>query len=61
MSLISLVSFCYGGSNIMFKCKRSIGFGLKDESSFGSDNDDYDGDNDKKRQLGVKCVCNECC
>jgi hypothetical protein len=44
----------------MLKRKRSTGLGLKDESSPGSDNDDHDGDNDKKRQPGVKRACNEC-
>lgn len=62
MSPTSPVSSRQGGSTTMLKRKRSTGLGggLKDESSPGSDNDDNDGDNDKKRQPGVKRACNEC-
>lgn len=30
------------------------------ESSPGSNNEDHDADNEKKRQPGVKRACNEC-
>lgn len=42
------------------KRKRSTGGPSHLESSPGSGNEDEHGDNDKKRQPGVKRACNEC-
>ena len=61
MSPTSPVSSRHGGNNAILKRKRSTGLGgAKDEVSLASDDDENDGDNDKKRQPGVKRACNEC-